>query len=302
HVLLYAEDPWSEGYSIPLLASAAKQMGMEVTAMDIPDWSVLTSRIDTVLEDLTIVSHPYSPPPDLEADSNSNDSGDDGSSAGRGMSFFAGINRRRSSDESDALGDQSASRADEAVRGRDTDETEVDEDASASGRSHNRNLESIRAQLGLGSSKGSGGAAGDRLDPTDEEGSDPELSREMMANPLSREATERLDRVLSDFASSPAVVDGIERPRMIVIKHLGDLLNTRVGYTLLSRLVSAVTKHNAQADVQPVVVAGLMHPSWFHPDTPPPGIPPFDVNPATPVALMPREERAPQFARGINDI
>ncbi|KAJ2055088.1 hypothetical protein GGI08_004271 [Coemansia sp. S2] len=300
HVLLYAEDSWSEGYSIPLLASAAKQMGMGLTAMDIPDWSVLTSRIDTVLEDLTIVSHPYSPPPDLEADSNSNDSGDSGSSTGRGMSFFAGINRRKLNDEGDALFDQSGSRTDEPARGRDTDETEVDEDASASGRSHNRSLESIRAQLGLG--KGPGGAAGDRLEPTDEEGSDPELSREMMANPLSREATERLDRVLSDFVSSPTVVDGIERPRMIVIKHLGDLLNTRVGYTLLSRLISAVTKHNAQADVQPVVVAGLMHPSWFHPDTPPPGIPPFDVNPATPVALMPREERPPQFARGINDI
>ncbi|KAJ2320684.1 hypothetical protein GGI00_006190, partial [Coemansia sp. RSA 2681] len=103
HVLLYAEDPWSEGYSIPLLASAAKQMGMELTAMDIPDWSVLTSRIDTVLEDLTIVSHPYSPPPDLEADSShGNDSGEAGSEAGsvgRGMSFFAGINRRRLGDE-----------------------------------------------------------------------------------------------------------------------------------------------------------------------------------------------------------
>ncbi|KAJ2584615.1 hypothetical protein GGH95_000261 [Coemansia sp. RSA 1836] len=308
HVLLYAEDPWSEGYSIPLLASAAKQMGMELTAMDIPDWSVLTSRIDTVLEDLTIVSHPYSPPPDLEADSShGNDSGEAGSEAGsvgRGMSFFAGINRRRLGDESDALGDHHSSRADEPARGRDTDEVDVDEEenASASGRSHNRSLESIRAQLGLGGGKGSGGAAGDRLEPADEEGSDPELSREMMANPLSRDATERLDRVLGDFVSAPTVVDGIERPRMIVIKHLGDLLNTRVGYTLLSRLIAAASKHNGRPDVQPVVITGLMHPSWFHPDTPPPGIPPFDVNPATPVALMPRDDRPPQFARGINDI
>ncbi|KAJ2744066.1 hypothetical protein GGI20_003261 [Coemansia sp. BCRC 34301] len=308
HILLYAEDPWSEGYSIPLLVSAAKQMGMELTAMDIPDWSVLTSRIDTVLEDLTIVSHPYSPPPDLEADSsNSNGSGDVGSgasSAGRGMSFFAGINRKRVSDEGDTLSNHHSARTDEPAQGRDADEVEVDEDenASAGGRSHNRDLESIRAQLGLGGGKGSGGAAGDRLEPTDEEGSDPELSREMMANPLSREATERLDRVLSDFVSLPTVVDGIERPRMIVIKHLGDLLNTRVGYTLLSRLISAVSKHNGRPDVQPVVITGLMHPSWFHPDTPPPGIPPFDVNPATPVALMPRDERQPQFARGINDI
>ncbi|KAJ2415252.1 hypothetical protein GGI10_001821 [Coemansia sp. RSA 2530] len=299
HVLLYAEDPWSEGYSIPLLASAAEEMGMVLTAMDIPDWSVLTSRIDTVLEDLTIVSHPYSPPPDLEADTNSNGSSD---SAGRGMSFFAGINRRRLSDEGDLLGDQHGSRAEESARGREADEADAEEDANASGRPHNRSLDSIRAQLGLGSGKGPGGAAGDRLESADEEGSDPELSREMMANPLSRDATERLDRVLRDFVSSPTIANGKERPRMIVIKHLGDLLNTRVGYTLLSRLISAVTNHNAQDDVQPVVVAGLMHPSWFHPDTPPPGIPPFDVNPATPVALMPREERPPQFARGINDI
>ncbi|KAJ2909541.1 hypothetical protein GGI21_001779, partial [Coemansia aciculifera] len=307
HVLLYAEDPWSEGYSIPLLASAAKQVGAELTAIDIPDWSVLTSRIDTVLEDLTIVSHPYSPPPDLEADaSNSSDSGDLGSessTAGRGMSFFAGINRKRFGEESNAFGDHHSSRADEPTRGRDADDVEVDEDenANSSGRSHNRSLESLRAQLGLG--KGSSGASGDRLDPADEESSDPELSREMMANPLSREATERLDRVLNDFVSLPAVVDGFERPRMIVIKHLGDLLNTRIGYTLLSRLISAASKHNVQAGVQPVVITGLMHPSWFHPDTPPPGIPPFDVNPATPVALMPRDDhRPPQFARGINEI
>ncbi|KAJ2003634.1 hypothetical protein H4R26_002962 [Coemansia thaxteri] len=306
HVLLYAEDPWSEGYSIPLLSSAADKVGMSLTALDIPDWSVLTSRIDPVLEDLTIVSHPYSPPPDLEVDSNGGDGGSS-ANAGRGMSFFAGINRRRQNDEGDTLSEQLYPRADEPARGRNADDSDAaaaDEDGGVgtSGRPFSRSVDSLRAQLGFGGSKGPGSASGDRLESAEEEGNDPELSREMMANPLSREATERLDRVLGDFIASPAIVGGVERPRMIVLKHLGDLLNTRIGYTLLSRLVFAAAKHNSQSDVLPVVVVGLMHPSWFHPDTPPPGIPPFDVNPATPVALMPKEDRPPAFARGIGEI
>ncbi|KAJ1807368.1 hypothetical protein LPJ75_004820, partial [Coemansia sp. RSA 2598] len=80
HIFLYAEDPWSEGYSLPLLVDAGAQMGAQVSAMDIPDWAVLTSRIDPLFEDLTIVSHPYSPPPDLDV------GGSGGSESGsRGM-------------------------------------------------------------------------------------------------------------------------------------------------------------------------------------------------------------------------
>ncbi|KAJ2172279.1 hypothetical protein GGF45_004707, partial [Coemansia sp. RSA 551] len=46
HILLYAEDAWSEGYSVPLLKATAKETGTHVTAVDLPDWAVMTSHID----------------------------------------------------------------------------------------------------------------------------------------------------------------------------------------------------------------------------------------------------------------
>ncbi|KAJ1846623.1 hypothetical protein LPJ57_008977, partial [Coemansia sp. RSA 486] len=130
---------------------------------------------------------------------------------------------------------------------------------------------------------------------------DPALSKEMMSNPLSREATEKLDRILGEFVSTPIVADGLERPRIIALKHMGDLMNTRIGYTVFSRLVLAISKHNSRADAVPVMLVGLLHPSWFNPDAPPPGIPPYDVNPATPVSLMPADDRAEGINRGVNN-
>ncbi|KAJ1965227.1 hypothetical protein GGI12_000916 [Dipsacomyces acuminosporus] len=290
HMLLYAEDPWSEGYSLRLLADVADKTGAHLSALDIPDWSVLTSRIDPILEDLTIVSHPYSPPPDLEASHS-------GESA-RGMSFFAGINRKRFNDEGDTLSEQVDHSAESSYNSGSQEDNGIDSeegynrDSATSGRPGDSEIDAIRAQFGLGKSPGI----------AEDDSGDPTLSREMMSNPLSRDATERLDRVLADFASAPTVVDGTERPRIIAIKHLGDLMNTRIGYTLFSRFISAVARHNSNADVQPVVVVGLLHPSWFHPDIPPPGIPPFDVNPSTPVALMPSDDRSSPIARGVGDI
>ncbi|KAJ1859200.1 hypothetical protein GGH12_002916 [Coemansia sp. RSA 1822] len=263
HVLLYAEDAWSEGYSVPLLKATAKETGTHVTAVDLPDWAVMTSHIDPFFEDLTIVSHPYLPPPDLESNGRGNS----------GMSFFANFNRRRTPD-------------DEEVEPAEQEEVEDDADAEDEAMSRAESvINRLRARLDK-----EAGASSDRLSPGDDEVSDPALSAEMMSNPLSTKATEQLDRALADFVSTPQIVDGVERPHIIAIKHLGDLLNTRIGYTLFSRLVAATVRHNRQADV-PVVVVGLLHPSMFHSDVPPPGIPPFDVNPGTPVALMPRSER-----------
>ncbi|KAJ2383758.1 hypothetical protein GGI05_005210, partial [Coemansia sp. RSA 2603] len=270
HILLYAEDAWSEGYSIPLLSQTASYVGAQVIAVDIPDWAVLLSRIDPLFEDLTIVSHPYSPPPDLE----------DGES-GRAMAFFAGIGRKRQNSDGDSMSEQ--------VEPAAPKDEEYEDEIS---RPHDRMPDSGWTRLGRN---------GKSQDPEDD-GSDPALSKEMMSNPLSREATERLDRALSDFVSIPATVDGIDRPRVIAVKHLGDLMNTRVGYTMFSRLVYAVDQHNRNVEAAPVVVVGLMHPSWFNISVPPPGIPPFDVNPSTPVALMPQEERADGLARGVNGI
>ncbi|KAJ2358369.1 hypothetical protein GGF43_000848, partial [Coemansia sp. RSA 2618] len=263
HVLLYAEDAWSEGYSVPLLKAAAKETGTHVTAVDLPDWAVLTSHIDPFFEDLTIVSHPYLPPPDLESDGRG-----DGS-----MSFFANVSRRKPADDEEL----------EPV-----EQEEVEDDADAEDEAMSR-AESVLNRLRSRMDK-EANASSDRLSPGDDEISDPALSAEMMSNPLSAKATEQLDRALADFVSTPQIVDGVERPRVIAIKHLGDLLNTRIGYTLFSRLVAAAARHNRHADV-PVVVVGLLHPSLFHSDVAPPGIPPFDVNPGTPVALMPRTER-----------
>ncbi|KAJ2198616.1 hypothetical protein EV180_001353 [Coemansia sp. RSA 518] len=263
HILLYAEDAWSEGYSVPLLKATAKETGTHVTAVDLPDWAVMTSHIDPFFEDLTIVSHPYLPPPDLESSGRGNS----------GMSFFANFNRRRTPD-------------DEEVEPAEQEEVEDDADAEDEAMSRAESvINRLRARLDK-----EAGASSDRLSPGDDEVSDPALSAEMMSNPLSTKATEQLDRALADFVSTPQIVDGVERPHVIAIKHLGDLLNTRIGYTLFSRLVAATARHNRQADV-PVVVVGLLHPSMFHSDVPPPGIPPFDVNPGTPVALMPRSER-----------
>ncbi|KAJ2630672.1 hypothetical protein H4R22_002505 [Coemansia sp. RSA 1290] len=260
HILLYAEDAWSEGYSLPLLRKAAQETGTQVVAVDIPDWAVMTSHLDPLFEDLTIVSHPYQPPPDLES-----------GGRGEGMSFFAGINRKRA-EEDEPL-----------------DSEEIEDDADAEEEAISRAdsaLNGLRARL-----EKEAGVSSDRLSPGDDEVSDPALSPEMMSNPLSSTATEQLDRILQGFVATPYTADGTERPRVIAIKHLGDLLNTRIGYTLFSRLVAAATRHNQQASTPPVVLVGLLHPSMFHPDVPPPGIPPFDVNPGTPVALMPRNER-----------
>ncbi|KAJ1941865.1 hypothetical protein GGF37_003358, partial [Kickxella alabastrina] len=292
HIMLYAEDPWSEGYSLPLLEEVGTQTGAHLTALDIPDWSVLTSRIDPILEDLTIVSHPYSPPPDLDTSEHGE--------GGRGMAFFSGINRKQQHDEGDLMSEQIDGGSEEPAHNKDGED--VDDEDSVNGRPLDIGVDSIRAHFGIGKGSGAGGAAGDRLGAADEEGGDPVLSREMMSNPLSRSATERLDRVLGDFVSLPAVVDGIQRPRIIAIKHMGDLLNTRVGYTLFSRLIAAVSRHNSSEGAVPVVVVGLLHPSWFHPDMPPPGIPPFDINPSTPVALMPTDDRSEALNRGVNGI
>ncbi|KAJ2083030.1 hypothetical protein H4R24_001146 [Coemansia sp. RSA 988] len=291
HMLLYAEDAWSEGYTLMLLSAAATQTGASMIHLDIPDWSVMLSQIDPILEDLTIVSHPYSPPPDLEAIGR-NEGGTNG-----GMSFFANINRKRLNDEGDTVNEQiNPSWQEEAAH---DESAEVDTEDSGT-QPNGRKIDLIRSRLGLG--KAPGGSSGERLEPSQDDAGDPALSREMMANPLSRDTTEQLDRILSDFVATPKSVDGIERPRIIAIKHLGDLLNTRIGYTLFSRLVLAAAAHNSKTDVQPVAIVGLMHPSLFHPETPPPSIPPFDVNPSTPVALMPREDRSSGSGRGLGDI
>ncbi|KAJ2496942.1 hypothetical protein GGI11_008173, partial [Coemansia sp. RSA 2049] len=114
HMLLYSEDPWSEGYSIPLLADMSNKLGAYVNAVDIADLAVLTSWVDPAFEDLTIVSHPYSPPPDLDTGNHSNSGG------GSRMSFFAGINRKRSNDEGDTMSEQLDARTEESA-GRDDD-------------------------------------------------------------------------------------------------------------------------------------------------------------------------------------
>ncbi|KAJ2363768.1 hypothetical protein H4S01_004127, partial [Coemansia sp. RSA 2610] len=83
HMFLYSGDAWSEGYSVPLLKAIAAETGTHVMAIDLPDWSVMLSHIDPLFEDLTIVSHPYMPPPDLEPSARGLD----------GMPFFANFTR-----------------------------------------------------------------------------------------------------------------------------------------------------------------------------------------------------------------
>ncbi|KAJ1939012.1 hypothetical protein EC988_007427, partial [Linderina pennispora] len=297
-MLLYAEDPWSEAYSVELLSDTARRTGAQLTAIDIPDWAVLTARIDPVLEDLTIVSHPYSPPPDL-------DTSGSGDAPGRSMPFFAGIARKKFNDEGDSLSEQverpqSPEGSPKSLRSDEDDVDGIDNERDSDSRRRvaDRVADAIRASFSSGSGRG---GSGERLDAADEDASgEPVLSREMMTNPLSREATEKLDRVLTDFVTlqtgDPA------RPRILAIKHLGDLLNTRIGYTLFTRLAACVAKHNANAESQPVMVVGLLHPSWFHMDTPPPGLPPFDVNPSTPVALAPSADRGAGLERNMNSI
>ncbi|KAJ2549032.1 hypothetical protein EV175_004600, partial [Coemansia sp. RSA 1933] len=287
HMLLYSEDPWSEGYTIPFLANMASKVGAYVHAIDIPDLALLTSWIDPVFEDLTIVSHPYSPPPDLDPGSHS-------SSNGSRMSFFAGIDRKRFHDEGDTMSEQVDNRSEETEAARD-EESEFPEDEG------DRNSERAAAAALFGRS-GTGigrGHNNDSITGNDAEAGEPVLSREMMTNPLSRDATERLDSVLAKFVASMFDEQLNTQPRILVIKNLGDLLNTRIGYTLFSRLM-AVVKKQGGPDSQPAVVVGLMHPSIFHQDTPPPGIPPFDINPSAPNALIPNDSqtRAPRHGLG----
>ncbi|KAJ1769265.1 hypothetical protein LPJ74_004202 [Coemansia sp. RSA 1843] len=288
HMLLYSEDPWSEGYSIPLLSNMASKLGVCINALDISDLAVLASWIDPVFEDLTIVSHPYSPPPDL-------DSGSHNSSNGSRMSFFAGIDRKRFNDEGDTMSEQVDSRSDESALGRDEESVYPEEEG---GRQSERAAGFARGSMGIGRGGSNGG---DGYIGQDAESGDPALSREMMTNPLSKEASERLDSVLDKFLSSMFHDPSDRRPHVLVVKNLGDLLNTRIGYTLFTRLMAVVEARNASLSDH-VVVVGLMHPSIFHQDTPPPGIPPFDVNPATPSALVPKDSRPKDFRRGLGDI
>ncbi|KAJ2155901.1 hypothetical protein GGF46_005531 [Coemansia sp. RSA 552] len=303
HMFLYAEDPWSEGYSLPLLESLASDLGARVVSVDIPDWSMMTAQIDPVLEDLTIVSHPYTPPPDLD----SGHDGKHGHSAGR-MSFFSSINRKRADDEGDIMREQVVPRGrhEEEEEGDEGDEAaEQDAGGDAAGNPPlNRQLAAFVRELKI--MRGELDPRGDVAAERDGGSGEPTLSPEMMTNPLSSAATEQLDHVLSDFVASPrpSATGGkpaAERPRIIALKHLGDLLNTRIGYTLFSRLVAAVERHNRAAESQPTIVVGLLHPSVFHPDTPPPGIPPFDGNPSTPVALMPQGEEESSDVKRLRD-
>ncbi|KAJ2759506.1 hypothetical protein IWQ56_005722, partial [Coemansia nantahalensis] len=213
---------------------------------------------------------------------------------GTGMSFFANINRRRADDEDGAVAERYDPAEEEDPDG-DAKQDAEDQDADAG-----RRVDMVRSRLVPG--KGAAARSSARTESAEDDGGDPVLSREMMTNPLSRDAAMALDRVLDDFVATPKLVDGKERPRVIVVKHVGDLLNTQIGYTLFARLVAAVARHNKSLSALPVVIVGLMHPSLFHPETPPPGLPPFDVNPATPVALMPRSDRSAPAARAIGDI
>ncbi|KAJ2685720.1 hypothetical protein GGH99_003681 [Coemansia sp. RSA 1285] len=286
HMLLYSEDPWSEGYSIPLLADMADKLGAYVNAVDIADLAVLTSWVDPAFEDLTIVSHPYSPPPDLDTGNHSNSGG------GSRMSFFAGINRKRSNDEGDTMSEQLDARTEESA-GRD-DDAALSEDEGD--RRNERQSWFMRGSMGTGRGDGGDGVVG-----MDAESGDPVLSREMMASPLSHDSKEKLDNTLLQFMRSMFKAQKDTRPTILVLKNLGDLLNTRIGYTLFTRLTLLMKKVNKTSD-RSLIIVGLMHPSIFHQDMPPPGIPPFDVNPATPTALFPKDPQPRSRKRGLGDI
>ncbi|KAJ2510626.1 hypothetical protein H4217_007781, partial [Coemansia sp. RSA 1939] len=286
HMLLYSEDPWSEGYSIPLLADMSNKLGAYVNAVDIADLAVLTSWVDPAFEDLTIVSHPYSPPPDLDTGNHSNSGG------GSRMSFFAGINRKRSNDEGDTMSEQLDARTEESA-GRD-DDAALSEDEGD--RRNERQSWFMRGSMGTGRGDGGDGVVG-----MDAESGDPVLSREMMTSPLSHDSKEKLDNTLLQFMRSMFKAQKDTRPTILVLKNLGDLLNTRIGYTLFTRLTLLMKKVNKTSD-RSLIIVGLMHPSIFHQDMPPPGIPPFDINPATPTALFPKDPQPRSRKRGLGDI
>ncbi|KAJ1920366.1 hypothetical protein H4219_001341 [Mycoemilia scoparia] len=269
HLLVYQDDIWGEASTTRLISQAANKLAAETLALDIPDLAWLTSSIDPLFGELTIISFPYIPPAEMESKNNNSerDEVDD--------------NGENEYEENDAR-----SMYDDMIN-------------------HMRGKTGSNTQNSLVHTKSYQERHSDVYSSSDKYSPLPstKLPQEMLDNPLSKTATKSLDDVLGSLLSSPgqnAKVGGEKRPRILVIKHLGDLLNTRIGYTLFSRLVKAAELHNQAIveydikDASPVMLIGLMHPSWFNSNIAPPTIPPFDIPPAAPVSLA----EGPQWASG----
>ncbi|PVZ98405.1 hypothetical protein BB558_005593 [Smittium angustum] len=133
------------------------------------------------------------------------------------------------------------------------------------------------------------------------------LSKDVLKNPLSDIETRILDDRLLELLKSRVIFDtNSNQPQslIVVVKNLGDLLNTRIGYTLFNRLLKSAHSLNEQIirdigkyelaisngeDIKPPVrgpcmIVGMMHPSIFNPGISPPLLPPFDSNPSAPNA------------------
>ncbi|OMJ28366.1 Protein MSP1 [Smittium culicis] len=277
HILIYQEDEWGEDAAIRLLHQPASISNSNIITIDIPDWSVIGSNISQIFEELTIVSHSYT---------------------------FPSVSALKTdTTESSILENDSEYKNTEAQQ-HEEDEYENDEDNDSDSDSDNN-------------SKSFSNDSEDTLwfESESENNSKPPkkkgieqcspLPQLYMENPLSSSETKLLDSRLSEivsFSKDPLIENIQHQPLIIVVKNLGDLLNTRIGYTLFNRLVKAAhdfnnsltnsskqtspdltnTNENSEITRGPTIIIGLLHPSIFYPEVAPKTIPPFDSNPAAP--------------------
>ncbi|KAJ1672676.1 hypothetical protein EV182_006717, partial [Spiromyces aspiralis] len=266
HMMLYHKDEWGEPASIRLLGHIAQTLDLEILALDIPDLAWLTAGLDPIFGELTVVSYSYEPSPELMPKQEDADSEELDEEDGETDQFYNGFN----------TADNGTIESSIEV------EADVSDAKSPTGPSYSRVRDSQRLPL------------------------------PMMENPLSRETTKRLDVILDGLLASNTTATAARtddpgvpaKPKIIVLKHVSDLLNTRIGYTLFARLVAAAERHNSGVlcrssgdqlfqnalpsslvQKRPVMLVGLVHPSIFNPTVPPPTIPPFDIPPSTPVAM-----------------
>ncbi|PVV03554.1 hypothetical protein BB560_001959 [Smittium megazygosporum] len=285
HLLIYQEDEWGESNAIQLLVKASKVSNSRVIVIDIPDWSVITTDLGENFEELTIVSHPYVPPPGLSKNG-SIDS----------LTFLKG---------EDVFKRSNSQNEDEDIDDEDPGEDSLDEERS----SHdNQNSSEAQGKYWFENSNSDISSEISNSDTKNPRTACPPLPSEFMENPLSQSEIEVLDRRLTEIIESNALfrdskVDS--ESLIIVVKHLGDLLNSRIGYTLFTRLVICAENFNKKLKLKdsepespskttpqvpqynrgPTMLVGLMHPSIFNPSLSPPTIPPFDSNPSAPRAL-----------------
>ncbi|PVU96128.1 hypothetical protein BB561_001373 [Smittium simulii] len=286
HMLIYQEDEWGEYNTIQLLNKASNMTNSKLISIDIPDWSAICADLGEDFQELTIVSYPYIPSPSLNLNNLIK------------MNVFSKGEDQLKKNEKDQYDN------DENENDIDNDDLENDEEYASSESSQKKiNHEKLWFEVeNLDKNTDSSISTKKKISAC------PALPADFIQSPLSQSETKLLDDRLMELIESKYIFtnsSSTQQSLIIVVKHLGDLLNTRIGYTLFSRLLICAQNFNVETKSKyyreisklqaktlkseyvrgPTMIAGLMHPSIFNPDIAPPTLPPFDSNPSAPSAI-----------------